>query len=246
MSVTYKVIAPVADVRETPDTEALRGKLESQLLMGETFVAEEDLGDWVRGKCGHDGYPGFVEKKYLSREFAAATHVVTAQRSQIYRDATMKSPVRATVGLGSQLTVVEMGEKFAKLDDGTFIPAQHVAPVSARHDFVDVATRLLETPYVWGGRGGLGNDCSGVVQVSLALAGHSVPRDTEDQEKAIGRDVTAEPRQRGDLVYFPGHVGIMVDGENLLHANAHHMKTVIEPLATVIQRGSAVSSVRRV
>ncbi len=242
----YQVTVPTTEVRSTPDTEAPRGKIESQLLLGETFIAEEDLGDWVRGKCSHDGYPGYVEKKYLTREFTAATHVVTAQRSHIYRDDSMKSPIRQTVGMGCQLTVVAEGEKFAQLADGTFIPIQHIAPLSAREDFVEVAKRLLETPYVWAGRSGLGIDCSGLVQIALTRAGHAVPRDCDQQEGVVGRDVTDQPRQRGDIVYFPGHVGIMIDAENMVHATAAHMKTVIEPLDVVSQRADGITGARRI
>lgn len=242
----WKVIVPVVDVREQPDNEALRGKLESQLQYGEIFIAEEDAGDWLKGRCAHDGYPGYVEKKYLTCEFSAATHVVTAQRSDVYRDASIKSPIRRTLGMGAQLTVVEMGEKFAKLDDGTHIYARHITPVSAKEDFVSVAEKLLETPYVWGGRGGLGTDCSGLVQLSLARQGIAAPRDTEDQEKTIGKDVTQDARRRGDLVYFPGHVGIMVDAENILHANAFHMKTCVEKLDVVTQRSGGITAVRRI
>lgn len=243
---TYKVISPLAEVRGEPDTQALRGKIESQLNMGETFEVIEDLGDWVRGKCTHDGYPGFVEKKYLSREFAAATHVVTAQRSNIYRDDTMKSPIQHSVGMGAQLTVVEQGEKFAKLADGSYIPVQHIAPLSSREDFVAVAERMLETPYVWAGRSGLGTDCSGLVQLALARAGIAAQRDCDQQEDTVGSDATPLPRQRGDIVYFKGHVGIMVDDKNIIHANATHMKTCVEPLDVVIARSGSVTAVRRI
>lgn len=243
---TYKVISPVADVRQVPDSTALRGKIESQLNMGELFEAEEDLGDWVRGTCLHDGYPGFVEKKCLTREFAAATHIVTAQRSHLYRDDTMKSPVRHTLGMGAHLTVVGESNTFARLDDGSYISLQHIAPLSSREDFVVVAERMLETPYVWAGRSGLGADCSGLVQLALARAGVAAQRDCDQQEDTVGRDVCALPRQRGDLVYFKGHVGIMVDDKNMVHATAAYMKTVIEPLDAVAARAGGITAIRRI
>ncbi len=243
---TYKVITAITDVREAPDAQALRGKLESQLNYGEIFEVTEDHGDWLKGKCAHDGYEGFVEKKHLTSAFNAATHVVTAQRSHVYRDATMKSPILMTLGMGAHVSVVEVGEKFAKLDDGRFIFKDHIAPLSARADFVEAALRLLETPYVWGGRSGLGTDCSGLVQISLARAGVYSTRDTEYQQNTIGSDVTSQPRQRGDIVFFPGHVGIMVDAENMVHANATHMKTVVEPLADALKRSEKITAVRRI
>jgi cell wall-associated NlpC family hydrolase len=246
MTKRYKVISAIADLREQPDATALRGKLESQLNYGELFEVSEDHGDWLKGKCAHDGYEGFIEKKHLTSAFNAATHVVTAQRSHVYRDATMKSPILMTLGMGAQVSVVEIGEKFAKLDDGRFIFKDHITPLSAREDFVDAAMRLIETPYVWGGRSGLGTDCSGLVQLALARAGISVTRDTECQENTIGSDATNLPRQRGDIVFFPGHVGIMVDAENMVHANATHMKTVVEPLADALKRSEKITAVRRI
>jgi hypothetical protein len=55
---------------------------------------------------------------------------------------------------------------------------------------------------------------------------------------------------RGDLVFWPGHVGIMLDPVRLLHANAHHMAVAVEPLQVAAQRiahtGSAIAAVKRV
>ena len=58
------------------------------------------------------------------------------------------------------------------------------------------------------------------------------------QEAALGEEVVLDGAGllRGDLVFWKGHVGIMLDGERLLHANGHHMLTAIEPLATARQR----------
>ncbi len=51
-------------------------------------------------------------------------------------------------------------------------------------------------------------------------------------------------------MFWRGHVGIMVDGERLLHANGYHMLTVIEPLTEAVARiagtGSEVTSLKRI
>ena len=99
------------------------------------------------------------------------------------------------------------------------------------------------TMSAWGGRSGMGIDCSGLVQAAFARASIKVPRDSKDQEKAIGKPV--DKPHRGDIVFFKGHVGLMLDEEILLHANAFHMKTVAEPLRHVVARGSDVTSIRR-
>lgn len=240
----HSVIAPIADMREAPDAAALRGKLESQLVFGETFDVAEEKDGWCRGTSSHDGYAGWVEKKHLA-PLAAPTHIVTAARSGLYRDATMKSPHLGDYSFGSRVTVAEEGEKFARLSTGEWIYAKHLLPVGGKEeDYLATAKKFLETPYYWGGRSGFGIDCSGLVQVSLALAGIKAPRDTEDQ---ITLGAETERHRTGDLVFFKGHVGIMTDADNILHANAFHMKVTIEPLWQVDARsdGGAIA-IRRI
>jgi cell wall-associated NlpC family hydrolase len=113
--------------------------------------------------------------------------------------------------------------------------SSHLQPTTQyESDFVAVAERFLGAPYLWGGKTALGLDCSGLVQISLAAAGISVPRDTDVQAREIGTNLPLdEPLdlRRGDLVFWKGHVGIMCDAETLLHANAHHMLVARESFA---------------
>ena len=242
---TYTVIAPTVDVHEKPDAAALRGKLESQLIFGETFVAEAEENGWSRGACGHDSYKGWVETRYLNASGGTQTHIVTATRSQLYAEATIKSPLVRTLSFGSRITVAEEAEKFCRLAEGDWVYKAHIAPLDAREeDYLSTARKFIETPYYWGGRSGFGIDCSGLVQVSLALAGIEAPRDTE-QQITIGTE-TGRPRST-DLVFFvDSHVGIMIDADTILHATGFHMKTLIEPLWMVEARAKGILGIRRI
>jgi cell wall-associated NlpC family hydrolase len=118
-------------------------------------------------------------------------------------------------------------------------PKSAQAPAS---DHVAAAVAFLGEPYVWGGRGGAGIDCSGLVQRGLAAIGIAAPRDSDMQRDGLGILLDdGAPIRRGDLIFFPGHVGIKYDQDNLLHATRHHGKTVIEPLADVVERVKAKS-----
>jgi len=131
------------------------------------------------------------------------------------------------------------------LGDSAHIPAPAPAPA----DPVAVAQGLLGMAYLWGGRGGAGIDCSGLVQTSFARAGHKLPRDSDQQAASAGRllgeqDVPA----RGDLIFFHGHVGILLDPGTLIHASQGAAgiggAVVIEPLADVVARRLAQSKVQ--
>jgi cell wall-associated NlpC family hydrolase len=110
-------------------------------------------------------------------------------------------------------------------------------PPTPAGDPIAIAKSFLGKPYVWGGRGGAGIDCSGLIQRALAAIGVAAPRDSDMQQAALG---TAIPEgaalQAQDLIFFPGHVGIMADAQTLVHATRHYGKTVTEPLVDVIAR----------
>lgn len=252
MTASYRVITPTADLREIPDAQRRKGKLESQLLYGEVFIAEDVHDGWVRGICAHDRYPGYIEQRFLTEDVTQPTHIITAARSHVYAEPTMKSPLVSNIGIGSRVCITEQGEKYVHVDGMGWISKRHLMPLSeTRIDHAATAMALLETPYYWGGRSGFGIDCSGLVQIALALAGITAPRDTEHQETSIGTAIDHRDLVRGDIVFFPNHVGIMVDDAHIIHANAFHMKTIIEPLRTVEDRsrdtdGKGITSVARV
>jgi cell wall-associated NlpC family hydrolase len=160
------------------------------------------------------------------------------------------------LSLGAQLRIVGQDGDFAMTEDGLHVWARHLAELGAHEtDFVGVAERFLETPYLWGGRTSEGIDCSGLVQTALGAAGISAPRDCDMMEGALGNPIALgdmEPTlARGDLVFWQGHVGIMRDTQTLLHANGWHMKVVSEPLTDARARiaesgGGEITSVRRI
>lgn len=78
-----------------------------------------------------------------------------------------------------------------------------------------------------------------LVQVSLNAAGTGCPRDSDMQRDGLGRLIglaESSPLQRGDLIFWRGHVAIARDAETIVHANAHHMATVIENARDAVAR----------
>ncbi|ACI99719.1 C40 family peptidase [Rhodospirillum centenum] len=243
-----------AALTETPDFDARQS---SQLLFGEVFTVYEERDGWVWGQNGTDGYVGYLRLEALDAEVRTPTHTVTALRSYVYPEPDLKTPPLDLLSLGSQLSVTGQsggGQQggWLELATGGWIFAGHASPLSAPPaDPVDTALRFLGTPYLWGGRTSLGLDCSALVQLALATAGLPCPRDSDLQAASVGALVSADGHghafRRGDLVFFPGHVGIMADADDLIHANAFHMEGVRESLAAVLARAGdkGITAVRR-
>jgi cell wall-associated NlpC family hydrolase len=248
-----RVVAAAAPIRHVPRPDA---GLESEALHGETFMVFEDGAEgWSWGQLETDSYVGYVPTDALSAAAPQPTHRVTALRTFLYPGPDLKLPARACLSLGCRLAlagaVETRGTTYRLLEGGEgAVAAAHVAPLEAppEGDFVAVAERFLGTPYLWGGRTSIGLDCSGLVQLALMAAGHGAPRDTALQEVMIGHAVAvgiAAGLHRGDLVFWPGHVGIMIDGEYMIHASGRQMAVVVEPLADAVGRIGAVTGVRR-
>jgi hypothetical protein len=228
----HSVIAPSAFLRTAPNESAPAG---SQLLLGEEFHVLDQAGGWAWGYCGHDHYVGYVRFDSLG-EPVLPTHIVSVGSALLFEGPDIKSRAVETLSLGARVQGVMEGDFLATASGR--IHHRHVAPIDARlDDIVETATRFLGAPYLWGGRGDGGVDCSGLVQLAVSLAGHECPRDSDQQRHALGRLLEAdEPAARGDLVFFPGHVGFMADETRLLHANAWWMAVTIEPLTDVVGR----------
>lgn len=231
-----RVTAPLLDLTLEP---AAAAGLATQLLLGEAFTVYEDRADGLAwGQAGRDGYVGYVAAAGLGPAGAAAGRRVTALASHRYGAPSAKARVAGPIPFLAEVEVVGEEAGFAALAGGGFVPAQHLAPWTG--DAAAAAERFLGAPYLWGGRSAAGVDCSGLVQLALAAAGIAAPRDSDMQAALAGQALAEDaPALRGDLVFWRGHVGMMLDPETLIHANGHHMAVVREPLETAAGRIAA-------
>ncbi len=237
-----RISASVADVRKAPRPDS---GLNTQLLFGDEVVVFEETEGFAWLQAERDGYVGYVSSGDLAPRGAEPTHVVTALRSFVYPGPDMKSPRNGQLSIGSQVTVTGFAEtrgtRYGLLPSGEAVVLQHLAPLGTKSDdFVAVAERLIDTPYLWGGFSAFGIDCSGLVQLSMRMTGRKVLRDSDMQEAWLGTPVDAGAEfsqlRRGDLVFWKGHVAIMTDGENMIHANGHTMTVAREGLRQAIDR----------
>jgi len=233
-----RIAVPVAGLRPRPDAGS---GIDTELLFGEAVRVLDRADGWAWVKADFDGYVGYLPETALAAP-GSATHRVAVPRTFAYTGPDLRTPVAFPLSIGSRLTVVgeseTRGTRYLTLEGGQSVVAGHCLPVEAPAgaDYVALAARFLETPYLWGGRSGFGIDCSALVQLSMMMAGRTAPRDSDMQAAGLGTPVERGELRRGDLVFWKGHVAIMEDESTILHANGHTMSVAREGLDAAIER----------
>ncbi len=247
-----QIAHPTVPLRKLPDVT--RG-LESEALFGEAVTVFDQADGWAWVQLARDGYVGYVPSNTVRpAPLLVPTHRVQALGTFVYAAPDIKTPPLMHLPLNALVTVIAGDERFVELQTGGFIVARHVATLDRpARDFVEIAERLIGTPYLWGGCTRIGIDCSGLVQTTLLAANIVAPRDSDMQRNEIGTEVAItdefDDLKRGDLVFWHGHVGIMTDGVMMVHANAHHMMVATEPLPEaairIAKTGGPIIAIKR-
>lgn len=235
------VIKPSIPMRNEPNQTA---HLETECLFGETVTILDEFLDWYYCRLLTDNYCGWVLKKNLG-EIISTTHRVVSKRTFLFKDNDVKSGCINHLPLGSQVCVKDIDKKWSKVClfkksnyQYAFIPTKHLIKNGEKiNDWVSIAEKMKGTPYLWGGRNSIGIDCSALLQLSYQTYGENIPRNSIDQS-LLSKNIVKDQNllKRGFVVFWKGHVGIMTDETNCIHANAFHMEVTKEPLHDIISR----------
>ena len=233
-----RVIASCSALHRHPSREA---PVDTQAIFGEGVTVYDEHEGWAWVQLHEDGYVGYLPAEALGDAGAEPTHKVRAIRTFVYPGPNLKLPYQDYLTLNAKVAITETQGDYARLATGGWILAGHLSGLDAfETDYVGVAERFLHTPYLWGGKTSLGIDCSGLAQIVLMAAGIKAPRDSDMQERGLGSPIEVTPDlsglRRGDLVFWKGHVGMMMDDTNFIHATGHSMTVMIEPLAVAEER----------
>jgi cell wall-associated NlpC family hydrolase len=221
-----------ASLRAAPSAEAAQ---DSELLHGERVTVYERKDGWAWVQAANDGYVGYVCEGCLAAPFTVELQV-SALMTPVYMRPDLKSPVRDMLPMTCEVNLRARDGDYLAIAPDAWVHRFHVAmPAEVQPDFVAVAESFFGVPYVWGGKTFAGADCSGLIQTALAASGIRAPRDTDMMERHFA-DTRNPTLDRGDILFWKGHMGVMLDTERLLHANAFHMMTAIEPVTEAIAR----------
>ncbi len=238
-----QVAATTAPIRVAPKFDAA---LATEALSGELVTVYDAKDGWAWVQLREDGYVGYTTLDCLSSVIEENTHRVSARLTYLYPAPDIKRPPITKLSFSSTVSPVrKLDGRFFELSRGGFIFADHLVGIRERaRDFVRVAERMVGVPYLWGGKTMLGIDCSGLVQISLQAAGIPSLRDTDMQMTTAGDPIdpsNLDAVQRGDLLFWKGHVAIAQSPDWMIHASGHHMEVVVEQIRRAVERTAEVN-----
>jgi len=228
------------------------------MLFGEPVELLGEEGEWAYVRTVLGSYEGFVRTNELGAH-VPHSHRVTERMGVLYDEPQFKDPAPdEPLYYNSLITIEDSRETpegiLYKVRGSKWIFDTHIREKEYRApDFLQECLKFLGTAYGYEKRGAL-IDCSTLVQAGCIAAGIECPFDVKSGEmEQLGEAVDFKSDfsnlRRGDLVFWKGHMGVMLDETRLLHANAFHMAVVIEPLADAIARiekvAGPVTSVKR-
>lgn len=246
------LIAPLVDLKDAPD-----GARDRQLLFGDEVLVIDRCQHSAFVQAQKDGYCGWIDSAALGKPQEAG-HRIAVRASHLYSAPSVHARELCALPFGAKLCVIEThgethGEShgaFAQTTAG-FVPKVHLCALNKCYDDpVRVAEMFLGAPYLWGGNSAAGLDCSGLIQAALLACGVPCPGDSDMQQQLGAALKDDEINQRGDLLFWRGHVAMVVDAQRLIHANAHSMSVAFEPIDACAARidaagGGAITARRR-
>ena len=231
----YAIAVGAVDVHAEPmdDSEVV-----TQALLVTPAVPLDAAAGWRAVQL--PDYAGWIPETALAARPPASEQlaVVTALRAPLYESRERPQEplveVYATTVLplltwhdGDPLVAVALpGGRHGLLraEDCAVRPVNEPFPLRPVTEMLAFGQSLLSVPYLWGGGTVLGLDCSGLAQLCYRSAGVTLLRDADQQYASIPYTVERGDLRAGDLVFFARdgrivHVGIMLDGSRVLHAD---------------------------
>lgn len=218
-----------------------------EALHGWSVKILSQAGDFYYVQTSYN-YRGYVSKNdlELAPPSAYAAERTKAQIVHNFADALakpdLKSEVLTSLPRGSFVSLVEQHEvgnyNGVVLADGrsAYIRKNFIERLNGfnmredelRKQITKNAMAYLETQYRWGGKTAMGIDCSGLTFMAYHLCGINIWRDAYIKEGCKLQKIDFENAKAGDLLYFPGHVAMLLEDGRIIHSTDMKNKVVVQ------------------
>ena len=206
----------------------------TQMIYGDSFSISEKNRKWLKIKIKEDNYKGYIKNKKF-QNFQKPTHKIAVLKAKIYKFPNKLKKIDE-ITFGSKIKVTGNKAKFLKFSKG-WIGKKNVKPISYKEKNPFRKINIFKNiKYKWGGKSFNGIDCSALVQVFFNFNKKYCPRDAKDQVKYFKKNIKLKNVKKDDLIFWKGHVAIVLSNKKLIHAYGPMKKTVIMGINQTIKR----------
>jgi gamma-D-glutamyl-L-lysine dipeptidyl-peptidase len=223
---------PLLNVYKRPD---IKSEIVTQLLYGDTFKKIKIKGSWIKIRNNLDNYLGFIKNKTFP-ENQKATHKICNLYANLYSQPNNKKKIKKKLSFGSRVKIKDKKNNFYKFDN-LWIKKNQLKIINYKTEnaFKNIK-KFYNTKYIWGGKHFSGVDCSGLIQLFLNFNNQFCPRDAKDQIKFFKKSVKLKNIKKNDLIFWKGHVAVVLTKNKLIHAYGPLKKVTIMPIKKTIDR----------
>ena len=214
--------------------KSIKSELVTQMIYGESFLILKRFNKWFKIKIKDDGYIGFVKKKEFLPH-TLSTHKVSVLSAKVY-NAPNKKKIINKLTFFSKIRIKESYKKFKRFESG-WVENKDIKPINYKNRNIFSNIKIFKNvKYKWGGKTFKGLDCSALVQLFLNFNNKFCPRDAKDQEKYFKKNINFKNIKKNNIIYWKGHVAIVISNKKLIHAYGPLKKTVIMSTEQAIKK----------
>ena len=211
-----------------------RSEVTSQIIYGEKFKILSKNKNWIKIKTLFDNYKGFIKNSNYLDKFAP-NYKVSAVKAKIFKKPGIRT--NSWFPFASRLCVLEKNKNYMKIDKNKWVKKKDIKKLSHKDEnFIKIFKKFLNVKYVWGGKTFKGIDCSALLQIFFFYNNSFYPRDTKDQIKFTKKNSKKRKFEKGDIIFWKGHVAICLNSKQLIHAYGPEKKVIIMPILETINR----------
>ena len=205
------------------------------MLYGENFTVLRKFRNWYKIKLHTDNYVGFINRKKFTNPLKP-THKVSVLTANIYKKPFTKTKQNKKLTFSSKICAKKKYGSFIKFEN-QWIRTKDLLPINYKDKNIFSKINLFEgRKYKWGGKNFNGVDCSALVQLFFNFNNKFCPRDTKDQLNYFKKKVKLQNIKKNDLIFWRGHVAIILSKNKLIHAYGPSKKVLIMNINYAIKK----------
>jgi len=206
----------------------------SQIIYGEKFKILSRNKSWLKIKILFDNYVGYLKtSKYINKH--NPKYKVSNLKTKIFKKPNIGT--KSWLTFGSKITAIDENKNYIKIQKNKWIKKNDIKKIDYKEkNFVKIFKKFLNVKYTWGGKSYKGVDCSALLQIFFNYNNLFYPRDTKDQIRYSKKKLKHNKYEKGDIIFWKGHVAMCLNSKELIHAYGPEKKVLIMPIIKTIDK----------